>query len=185
MASAARVAKLAAGITTGNVARLALGQGLTDLSAAYTKVQGYNPSFLGISLPHWATAWDPLVPVAYVAAGGTGDPSQVAAVSTEYLDGIRTRAQSDFAALPTTDDPLDSATASQIAFDIGSIETATGVINQTLNQSALQDLADSTTDVLKGFVPSALKPLLEPVPWYVYLVAGLVVLALFWHWWRD
>ena len=184
MASAARVAELAAGITTGNIARVALGQGLTDLSAAYAKVQAYNPSFLGISLPHWATAWDPLVPVAYIAAGGTGDPSQVAGVATEYLDGIRTRAQSDFASLPATDDPLDSATASQIAFDLASIETATGVTNQTLNQSALQDLTDSTMDVLRKALPNPGK-LLPTIPWYVFVIGAAIVVLLLWHWWRD
>jgi len=102
MASAARVAALASQITSGNVARLALGQSLTDLGGAYTKVKDYNPTVAGVSVADSVVGLDPLAVAAYLAAGSSGSASQVAGQTTEYLDGIRTRAESDFAALPAT-----------------------------------------------------------------------------------
>jgi hypothetical protein len=180
MASAARVAALASQITSGNVARLALGQSLTDLGGAYTKVKDYNPTVAGVSVADSVVGLDPLAVPAYLAAGSSGSASQVAGQTTEYLDGIRTRAESDFAALPATDDPVPDATARQVAFDIGSIETACGVTNSTLNQSALQDYADSVTDAIRDAVPTVAKGLLGVVPWWVYVGAALVVLALLW-----
>lgn len=185
MASTARVQSLATGLTTGNIARVALGKSLTDLSTAYSKVQSYNPTLLGLSIPDFIVGLDPFAIPAYEAAGGSGSAGDVARQTTEYLDGIRTRAQSDFDALPASDDPLDAGVAAQIAFDIGSIETATGVTNSTLNQSALQDYADSVTDAVNSIVPAIGKGLLGVVPWWAYVAIGLVVLALIWHWWRD
>jgi hypothetical protein len=185
MATAARVSDLASRITTGNLARVALGQSLTDLATAYTKVKSYNPTVLGISIPDSLVGLDPFAIPAYEAAGGSGSATDVSNQTTEYLDGIRTRAESDFAALPATDDSLDPSVANQIAFDIASIETACGVTNSTLNQTALQDYADSVTDAVRDIVPNVAKGLLGVIPWWVYVAAGLVALALVWRWWRD
>lgn len=185
MASAARVADLAGRITSGNLARLALGQSLTDLGRAYAQIKTYNPTLLGISIPDAVVGLDPLALPAYAAAGGSGSATDVSNQTTEYLDGIRTRAESDFAALPATDDPLPTTTARQIAFDIGSIETACGTTNSTLNQSALQDYADSVTDAVRDIMPTVAKGLLGVIPWWVYVAAGVVVLALISRWWQN
>jgi hypothetical protein len=190
MASAARVADLAGKLTTGNCARVALGQSLTDLSGAYTKVENYNPAGpMGLSTADvWAgilvglEPWN--IPAAYEASK-TGSAQSVSDATKSYLDGIRTRAQSDFDGLAATDDPLDSATANQIAFDIGSIETATGVTNSTLNQTAVQDLADDVSQSLRDIVPNLAKPLIGAIPWWVYAAGGIVLALVIWRWWRD
>lgn len=185
MASAARVAALASRITTGNLARLALGQALSDLSAAYGKVHEYNPTILGISIPDILVGLNPFAIPAYELAGGSGSAADVSKQTIEYLDGIRSRAESDFATLSADDSPLDASTANQIAFDVGSIETATGVTNSTLNTSALQDYADGVTDGIRDLVALPLKGLVGVIPWWVYVLAGGLVLVLIWHWWRK
>jgi hypothetical protein len=191
MASAARVAAIAAKLTTGNIARVALGQSLTDLSGAYAKVQAFNPAGpMGLSAADtWAgflVGLDPWnIPAAYQASGKTGSAQTISEATTDYLDGIRTRAESDFAALPATDDPLDSSVASQTAFDIGSIETATGVTATTLPQSALQDLTDQVTQSVRDIVPSLAKPLLGAIPWYAYAIVMAVAIVLFLGLWKK
>jgi hypothetical protein len=87
--------------------------------------------------------------------------------------------------LPATDDPLDSSVASQTAFDIGSIETATGVTATTLPQSALQDLTDQVTQSVRDIVPSLAKPLLGAIPWYAYAIVMAVAIVLFLGLWKK
>lgn len=189
MASTARVAAIAAKLTTGNIARTALGQSLTDLSGAYTKIQAYNPAgVMGLSTADtWAgflvglTPWN--IPAAYEASK-SGSAQSVSQATTDYLDGIRTRAESDFAALPATDDPLDPSVASQAAFDIGSIETATAVTNTALPQPATQDLADNVSQSIRDIVPNIAKPLIGAIPWYAYVVAGGILVVLILGIWR-
>jgi hypothetical protein len=153
MASAlTRAAQIQPQVATGNAARMALGQGLTDLASAYSTVDAYNP--LGL--------------------GTTGIASDaVTSTSTEYLDGIRTRAESDFAALPATDDPLPDAQAHQIAFDIASIETASNTVNDVLSTTALDDLAATAREL-----PASLaKGILGGVPVWAWIVAGVIVVG--------
>jgi hypothetical protein len=177
MASAARVETLAAGITTGNIARVALGQSLSDLSTAYITVQNYG-----------STHADALAalgnPVAALSSPG-GSAGAAAEQGQEYLDGIRTRAQSDFDTLQATDDPLDPSAARQIAFDIASIETASGIINSTLNTSPLQDLADDITNAARSILPDPAKLLLGAIPWWAYAIGIVVVALVVWRWWRE
>jgi hypothetical protein len=151
MPAAARVAEIASAIPTGNAARLALGASLTQLSNAYASVAAYNPS----GLPTTGLVSD-----------------DVTAQGTEYLDGIRTRAESDFAALPATDDLLPPAQANQAAFDIASIETATGQM-ATLG-TAFGDLKATAADMVNAAVPG----------WgtgigLVLIIAGVVLLFIY------
>lgn len=139
-----RVGEIASLLDSGNTARTMLGQYLTLLSTAYDVTNTYQVGPLG---------------------------EQPANQSREYLDGIRTRAESDFAKLQPNDDPLDPTLANQIAFDIYSIEKAT---NQTIDilggNTALGDLADSIGDALKdplGWVP---KP---PGGWWVWAAVAV------------
>ncbi len=135
-----RVGEIASLLDSGNTARTMLGQYLTLLSTAYDVTNTYQVGPLG---------------------------EQPANQSREYLDGIRTRAESDFAKLQSNDDPLDPALANQIAFDIYSIEKAT---NQTIGilggNTALGDLGDSISDAF-GHLPDLVpKP---PGGWWVWL----------------
>ena len=75
---------------------------------------------------------------------------QVQAAGAAYLDGIRIRAEADFAALPATDDPLPTSTANQIGFDLASIETATGVLTDVSSISAFSDAISGIGDAVKS-----------------------------------
>lgn len=165
MASAiVRAAQIQPSVSTGNTARLALGQGLTDLTAAYSTVSAYNP----LGLPTTSLTTD-----------------EVTESSTSYLDAIRSRAQLDFNALPATDDPLPDTQSRQVAFDIASIETATGTINTVLATTAIDDALSTAREL-----PSALAadigdhlPSLASIPTWLYIVVGLAVAALALRWW--
>ena len=159
-----RAAQIQPSVSTGNAARLALGQGLTDLSAAYSTVSAYNP----LGLPTTSLTSD-----------------EVTESSTSYLDGIRSRAQLDFNVLPATDDPLPDTQSRQVAFDIASIETATGTINTVLATTAVGDAVSTAKEL-----PSALAadiaahvPSLSSVPTWAFVVAGLILAAFTLRWW--
>jgi len=117
------VKELSPKLGTGNKARLALGQGLIDLNIAYQHVAEYNPT----GVPTTGLFSD-----------------DVTAQGVDYLDGIRARAESDFALLPATDDPITLKLSNQVAFDIASIETASRVTN-TLG-TAMGDLSSTIND---------------------------------------
>jgi hypothetical protein len=74
---------------------------------------------------------------------------QVIGQTTEYLDGIRVRAEADYAALPISDEILPIATSNQIAFDVASIEEAIGVETGTFTSTAIDDFLQPITDVAK------------------------------------
>jgi hypothetical protein len=159
-----RAAQITSQVSTGNLARLALGQGLNDLSAAYSQVSGYNP----LGLPTTSLTSD-----------------EVTESGTSYLDSIRSRAQIDFEALPATDDPLPDTQSRQVAFDIASIETATSTINSVLSTTAIDD-AVQTARELPGAIAADIGahiPTLASVPTWLYIVAALAVAAFALRWW--
>jgi hypothetical protein len=138
MPSTARVLEIASSIGTGNLARVALGNSLTQLSAAYASVAAYNPSGLPTT--------------GLLPTGAYGTTDNVTAAGTDALDSIRIRAESDFAALPATDDLLPTDQAKQAAFDIASIETVTG---QMANLgTAVGDLRQAAEETLQSIAPS-------------------------------
>jgi hypothetical protein len=143
MPSQARVAEIRSVLNSGNTARTLLGNALTLLHSAYQVTGTYNVGPLG---------------------------SGVTAQNTEYLDGIRLRAESDYAALPASDDLLDSDVAGQVAFDIASIESAT---NQTITLlgagTALGDLADSVVDTVKSAASGLAGGLTPPGGWWLWI----------------
>jgi hypothetical protein len=169
MSVESRTAELAPKLGDADVARAALNDGLQKLQNAYAQVDNYEQTFLGIPLPDWLLAWDPLVPVAFIASGAKGASDQVAAQTKEYLDGIKTRAEFDLGALPDGNAGLDAATAKQVAFDIASIEAATKLTIKVLPQSALMDFVDSAHD--------ALVPKLPKTKWFYVAVLGLGVVV--------
>jgi hypothetical protein len=152
MPSMARVGEIASVLDNGNTARELLGGALTLLSTAYEVTDTYQVGPLG---------------------------EQPANQNREYLDGIRLRAESDFAKLPATDEPLEAKMANQIAFDIASIESAT---NQTVDvlggNTALGDLGDSIWDAFGDLPNWAPKP---PGGWWVWIAVavGLVLFLRF------
>jgi len=135
----------------GNHARNVLGQSLVDLNGAYNQVAAYNP--LGISTT------------------GSGEDT-VTAAGVQYLDGIRTRAEADFALIPASDEPLDQKFAAQIGFDIASIEAASKVTASL--GTAIDDAVDTAKDTLKR-AADAFSKLFASLKW---LIPGLAVLLL-------
>ena len=137
MPAQARVTEIASAIPTGNAARLALGASLTQLSSAYASLAAYNPSGLPTT--------------GLLPTGAYGTTDNVTAAGTDALDSIRTRAESDFAALPATDDLLPTDQCNQAAFDIASIETVTGQM-ATLG-TAWGDVKATVADEVNAIVP--------------------------------
>jgi hypothetical protein len=141
-------------LKSGNHARTVLGQSLIDLNGAYNQVAAYNP--LGISTT------------------GSGEDT-VTAAGVQYLDGIRTRAEADFALIPASDEPLDQKFAAQIGFDIASIEAASKVT------ASLGTAIDDAIDTSKNFFNKAIdafNKLGNTMKWVVPGVAVLLVLAI-------
>lgn len=147
-----RVDEIASALGTGNKARSALGAALVQLNGAYGSVAAYNPDDLS------TTGW--------------GEDA-VTVQGTEYLDGIRTRAESDFALLPADDYTLDASLNRQIAFDIASIETATKQM-ATLG-TAWGDLLDTAA----GLVP---KP---PGGWSWWIIGAVVAAIVLLYLWKK
>jgi hypothetical protein len=151
MPKVARVEEIATAIATPDDARVLLGQYLTVLNAAYNLNDTYQTGLLGKG----------------VADAGRG-----------YLDSIRTRAESDYRALPGSGEELPAAVAKQIAFDCASIEEASG---QTLNiqgkSSAIEDLGDSVVEAGTSIVKTVADTVGSVIPWWVWVlaVAALVI----------
>jgi hypothetical protein len=141
-------------LKSGNHARTVLGQSLIDLNSAYQTVQAYNPLGLSTTAP--------------------GEDA-VTASSVEYLDGIRTRAESDFALIPATDDPLEQQFAAQIGFDIASIEAASKVTASL--GTAFSDVVDTAKEIAKQ-AAAGLDKLGNTTKWLLIGVATLLVLAI-------
>jgi hypothetical protein len=136
-------------ITGGDVARGMLGQYLVLLSSAYDVVKTYDPLSLA---------------------------DEITDQGKEYLDGIRLRAEKDYALIPSGNAPLESKLQNQIAFDIASIEEATHQTLDIFNQTVFEDAKDwgiglvkDAADKLPDLLPSS-----TTVWWFV---AGLVVLV--------
>jgi hypothetical protein len=147
----ARVDEIATAIATPDDARILLGQYLTVLSSAYTVNSTYQTGLLG---------------------------KDVADAGRSYLDSIRTRAESDYRALPESDQQLDAAVAGQIAFDCASIEEAAGVTLKIQGKSsAVEELGDSIVEAGTSIVKSAADAVGSVIPWWVWVlaVAALVV----------
>jgi hypothetical protein len=150
MPSMARVDEIAAVIDGGNTARELLGGALRALSPLYEVV----------------STWDPL-----------GAADQVTGQGKEYLDGIRVRAEEDYRLIPSGNGPLADKLRRQIAFDIASVETATG---QTLDEfkgtifddvkSWGADLAKQAADKLPDLLPNASSV-------WIYVAAVVVFVA--------
>jgi hypothetical protein len=98
---------------------------------------------------------------------------EVTESSTSYLDTVRSRAEIDFAALPATDESLPDAQAHQVAFDIASIESASGTINNILSTTALDDL-EQTVRELPADLAAGIG---NAIPAWLYLLLALVTVA--------
>lgn len=145
MPNMGRVAEIASTLDSGYTARALLGKALTILHSAYERTDSYQSGPLG---------------------------AQEANQNREYLDGIRIRAESDYAKIPETDEPLASNLANQVAFDIASIESAVGQTMDILAGSAIGELGTSILDAGKGLA----KGWSGLIPWWVWLLAAGVVL---------
>jgi|WetSurMetagenome_2_1015567.scaffolds.fasta_scaffold338824_2 hypothetical protein len=149
-----RTNEIALSLTTGNLARNALGTALVSLSSAYANVKAYNP----LGLP----------------TTGFLDDS-VSSTSIEYLDGIRTRAEADFKMIPASNSPFDMKLTKQVAFDIASIEKASGV-TATLG-TATGDMVEAAKDAVKD-AGSFLKTLEKHIAYIAAGIGALLVLVI-------
>lgn len=142
-----RVNEIASAIDSGYTARNFLGRALVMLSGAYGTTDSYQVGPLG---------------------------QQAAGANREYLDGIRARAELEYAKIPESAEPLPDGQRQQVAFQVYSIETA---CNQTISilggGNALDDLVDSMKAPFRAgglFSP--------PGGWWLW-IAGAVALVIF------
>lgn len=135
MSTITRGREIAALIDGGNTAREMLGRALVLLSSAYELIGTYDP--LGVA-------------------------DSITSQGTEYLDGIRTRAEADYKLIPEGNAQLDDKLRAQIGFDIASIETATRQTLELNSQTVFGDALDAAVgkateiaDKLPDLLPSS------------------------------
>jgi hypothetical protein len=168
--SQARVDAIAVQLLTADIVKQSLGDALNALHDYYQNIylQATPAGAANADIPLPSSGMMGIVPPTLPDVKQPLELNETQKAAIEYLDGIRIRAEADYATVNEygTFDPK------QIAFDIASIEVATGVVNGVLTKNIIDDIKGVATETVR-----ALKPDWPKLPWWSALILLAFVLA--------
>lgn len=168
-ASQARIDALIVQLTTIDIVKESLGDALESLHSYYQSIylQATPAGIANADIPLPSGGMMGYLPPTLPDVKQPLQLTETQAAAIEYLDGIRLRAEADF----QTANTLGTWDPKQIAFDLASIEVATGVVNDTLTKNIVDDIKGVATETLR-----ALKPDWPKLPWWTAIILAVALL---------